>query len=413
MVSHTSVSETPFLSWLSTYSSPWTRQYCAYVLKKATTITLRRNSIPVSYISWWASSLRRWMLSDMVGLRKCVVPAYPTHSPPAPHGPGHEATGLGGVRIRFLAALMLPPRRLGWIGLGAMGWPMAQQLLFKNPAATFYIYDVDRTLLVEFAQSAPDRVKIAANATEVATKADWVFTIVPEGRHVRQVYLAEGTGILAAENLAGKMFIDCSTIDIETSLDVGAAVITAGADFIDAPVSGGTAGAAKGAITFMVGIAADDARLPILATVLSMVGSSMNAMGGKGLGLAAKLSNNYLSGCIAIATAEAMSMGMKLGIDPKILSATFDKGTGANWVNRSMNPVPGVCPEAATSNGYVGGFKVELMEKDMRLATQAARQVGAKLVLGEAAVSAYAQTASDPDFRGKDSRVVYQWLNKA
>nr|GAT57670.1 predicted protein [Mycena chlorophos] len=247
---------------------------------------------------------------------------------------------------------MLPPRRLGWVGLGAMGWPMAQQLLSKNPASTFYIFDVDRTLLDKFAQSAPDRVKIAANATEVATKADWVFTIVPEGRHVRQVYLAEGTGILAAENLAGKTFIDCSTIDIETSLDVG-------------------------------------------------------------LGLAAKLSNNYLSGCIAIATAEAMGMGMKLGIDPKILSATFDKGTGANWVNRSMNPVPGVCPEAATSNGYVGGFKVELMEKDMRLATQAARQVGAKLVLGEAAVSAYAQTASDPDFRGKDSRVVYQWLNEA
>ncbi|KAF7315410.1 3-hydroxyisobutyrate dehydrogenase [Mycena indigotica] len=306
---------------------------------------------------------------------------------------------------------MLPPQRLGWIGLGAMGWPMAKQLLANYSSATLTVYDIEQSLLEKFASEEPERVKIASNAKQTALESDWVFTIVPEGKHVRQVYLDEESGILAAD-IIGKTFIDCSTIDLETSSEVGAAVISAkAACFVDAPVSGGTAGAAKGTITFMVGIAPEDPYFPVIQTILSTMGRTVNAMGGKGLGLAAKLSNNYLSGCIAIALSEAMSIGMKLGIEPKLLSDTFDKGTGANWVNKVMNPVPGVCPDAATSKGYIGGFKVELMEKDVRLATQAAHQVGVKLALGDAVVSTYSQTAADPAFRGKDSRVVYQWLN--
>ncbi|KAJ7072353.1 NAD binding domain of 6-phosphogluconate dehydrogenase-domain-containing protein [Mycena amicta] len=303
------------------------------------------------------------------------------------------------------------PHDFGWIGLGAMGWPMAKQLLAKNTAATLTVYDVDQSVLEKFAREEPERIKIASSAKQVADKADWVFTIVPEGRHVREVYLTAETGVLAAD-IAGKTFIDCSTIDIATSLEIGEAITASGsAFFLDAPVSGGTARAAKGTITFMVGMAAEDSNFPLIRAVLSTMGTT-NAMGGSGRGLAAKLCNNYLSGCIAIATSEAMSLGMKLGIDAKVLSETFEKGTGANWVNAFMNPVPGVCADAATSKGYVGGFKVELMEKDMRLATQIAQEANVKLVLGDAAVSAYSQTASNPEYKGKDSRVVYQWLNQ-
>ncbi|KAJ7096348.1 6-phosphogluconate dehydrogenase [Mycena epipterygia] len=333
------------------------------------------------------------------------------------------------------------PKRFGWVGLGAMGWPMANQLL-KNSTADLLIFDVDQPLLQRFAREAPvGRVEIASNARQVADQSECIFTIVPEGntvykmrrKHVKEVYLTAEKGLLAA-NTSGKVFIDCSTIDLATSIAVGEAVHLSSdsentARFYDCPVSGGTAGAAKGTITFMVafmpswtthhiltrssfqvGMAADDLWFPSIRSILSTMGKSINPMGGKGLGLAAKLSNNYLSGIIALATSEAMNLGMKLGIDPKVLSDCLDKGTAANWVNSAVNPVPGVCPDAVTSKNYEGGFKVQLMEKDMRLAAEAARQVGATLVLGDTAIGAYHATASDPNFRDRDSRVVYKWL---
>ncbi|KAJ6586898.1 NAD binding domain of 6-phosphogluconate dehydrogenase-domain-containing protein [Mycena vulgaris] len=308
------------------------------------------------------------------------------------------------------------PKSFGWVGLGAMGWPMANQLL-KNNAANLVIFDVDQSLLNRFVREAPaGRVKIASSSSQVADESEWIFTIVPEGKHVREVYLTAETGLLAGD-ISGKVFIDCSTIDITTSIAVGEAVRSSGpengpARFYDCPVSGGTAGAAKGIITFMVGVAADDPWFPLIRSILSTMGKSIIPMGGKGLGLAAKLSNNYLSGIIALATSEAMNLGMKLGIDPKVLSDCLDKGSAANWVNSTVNPVPGVCPDAVTSKNYEGGFKVQLMEKDMRLAEEAARHAGSRLVLAETAIAAYSSAASDPSYRDKDSRVVYKWYNK-
>lgn len=179
--------------------------------------------------------------------------------------------------------------------------------------------------------------------------------------------------------------------------------------FYDAPVSGGTAGAMKGTLTFMVGASQDDPYFPLLKEIFSFMGSSIYAVGGRSLGLAAKLSNNYLSGMIALATSEAMNLGMRLGIDPKVLSDCFNTSSGGSWVNSTVNPVPGVCPEAVTSKGYEGGFKVQLMKKDMGLAIEAANEVGAKLVLAEAGLSAYTAASNDPRCRDKDSRVVYRW----
>ena len=130
--------------------------------------------------------------------------------------------------------------------------------------------------------------------------------------------------------------------------------------FYDAPVSGGTTGAEKATLTFMVGAAADDPLFPLLKEILSFMGTTVNPCGGPSLGLAAKLSNNYLSGLIALATAEAMNLGMRCGLDPKVLSNCFATSSGGSWVNSTVNPVPGVCPDAVTSRDYQGGFKVIL-----------------------------------------------------
>jgi len=162
-------------------------------------------------------------------------------------------------------------------------------------------------------------------------------------------------------------------------------------------------------LTFMVGIEKNSPHIPLLWYIFSFMGKSLHAMGGPSLGLAAKLSNNYLSGMIALATSEAMNLGMRLGLDPRTLSDCFATSSGGSWVNSTVNPVPGVCPNAVTSKNYQGGFKVQLMKKDITLAIAAAREVDAKLVLADAGLAAYTAASDDPECQDKDSRVVYRW----
>ncbi|KAF9448211.1 hypothetical protein P691DRAFT_775588 [Macrolepiota fuliginosa MF-IS2] len=317
------------------------------------------------------------------------------------------------------------PTNFGWVGLGAMGYPMAGQLRRKLPMTSMlWVYDIDDGAIRRFFEQEAKfdaergfqgaQVGLGESSCDVAEKSDFIITIVPEGAHVRAVYLDETTGLLSAIDTSGKQFVDCSTIDPATSLRVGEAVRSSSQTnpptFHDAPVSGGTAGASAATLTFMVGIEKDSPHLPLLWHIFSFMGKSLYAMGGPSLGLAAKLSNNYLSGMIALATSEAMNLGMRLGLDPKTLSDCFANSSGGNWTNSTMNPVPGVCPDAVTSKGYEGGFKVQLMKKDVTLAVAAASEVGAKLVLADAGLSAYTAASDDPRFRDKDARVVYRWL---
>ncbi|GAW00523.1 3-hydroxyisobutyrate dehydrogenase [Lentinula edodes] len=308
------------------------------------------------------------------------------------------------------------PQRFGWVGLGAMGFPMASQLLQKlPPSCELFVYDIDSVVLRKFIQANADHpaITMVSSPKEAAEYSDFFISIVPEGSHVKDVYMAPQRGALAA-NTGGKIFIDCSTIDPGTSLEVGRAVAashpTNPPRFFDAPVSGGTRGAEKGILTFMVGAAEDDPQFVLLRRIFSCMGTSIYPIGGQSLGLAAKLSNNYLSGMIALATSEAMNLGMRLGIDPKVLSECFKTSSGGSWVNSTINPVPGVCPDAVTSKGYEGGFKIQLMKKDISLAIQAAKTVDAKLVLADAGLGAYAAATDDPNCRDRDSRVVYRWL---
>lgn len=239
------------------------------------------------------------------------------------------------------------------------------------------------------------------------------MSMVPEGSHVRSVYLTPGTGVLAA-HLSNKLLIDCSTIDTATSLEVADAIAKQHptASFYDAPVSGGNLGAQKATLTFMVGCAESDPKFPMLQDLLGMMGNpdAIFACGGQSLGLTAKLCNNYCSGLIAIATSEAMNIGMKSGMDPRVLAKVFHASTAQSAICDKWCPVPGICPKAPASKGYQGGFKIQLMRKDFGLAVDAAKRVGVDLALGEKGLETYTAAMNDPRCKDLDSRVVYRHL---
>uniref|UniRef100_A0A8H8CNZ4 3-hydroxyisobutyrate dehydrogenase n=1 Tax=Psilocybe cubensis TaxID=181762 RepID=A0A8H8CNZ4_PSICU len=336
------------------------------------------------------------------------------------------------------------PKRLGWIGLGAMGFPMALRIAqcVEEEGFTLSIYDIDTNAMDRFVESVDNarrgehagpgvEIRHMGCAREVAENSDCIITIVPEGAHVKAVFLTPDTGLLAAIDISGKIFIDCSTIDIATSQLINesiSAVYTSNLQskeqvsppqpphFFDAPVSGGTARALSGTLTIMLGASSSSPLLPIITKLLAPLTShpgSLQALGGPTLGLAAKLSNNYLSGLIALATSEAMNLGMRMGVDPVVLQRCFKGSSGASWVNEAVNPVPGVCPDAVTSKGYEGGFKIQLMKKDMGLAVAAAKQVGANLVLADAGLAAYSAAADDPRCRDRAIWGFYEHLSNS
>jgi len=224
------------------------------------------------------------------------------------------------------------------------------------------------------------------------------------------VYLG-ANGVLSA-NVNSKILVDCSTIDTATSEAVRAEVTKRfpSASFYDAPISGGSLGAAAGTLTFMLGCSEDDAKLPLLKQLIGMMGTSIFPCGGPSLGLTAKLCNNYCSGLIAIATAEAMNIGVRSGMDPRVLAKIFSTSTAQSTISDKWNPVPGVCPTAPASKGYAGGFKVQLMRKDFALAVEAAERVDARLTLGQAGLQTYTDASNDPRCRDLDSRVVYRYI---
>ncbi|KAK2740641.1 hypothetical protein FQN57_006010 [Myotisia sp. PD_48] len=301
---------------------------------------------------------------------------------------------------------------VGFIGVGAMGSPMVIHLTEKLPVdCKVHVFDVFEKAVDEVCAQYPERILKAKNARDVAEKSDIIFSIVPEGSHVRQVYLDQETGVCSID-ISSKLLIDCSTIDTATNLEVRAHILThfPTAFFYDAPVSGGVLGAKKASIAFYLGCASDDPNLPRLTDLMSKMGKQIIPCGGPSLGLAAKLSNNYLSGLIAIACSEALDMGMRAGLDPRVLSKVYAAGTAQNTICDRFNPCPGVFPEAPSTNGYKEGFKIQLMKKDMGLAVDMAKRVGTTLVLGDAGLKTYSDASDDPNCRDLDSRVVYRFL---
>lgn len=257
------------------------------------------------------------------------------------------------------------------------------------------------------------------------TAQDTIISIVPEGKHVSAVFAATAGGALAdPAAVKDTLFLECSTIDVATSRATAAAVETLGATFVDAPVSGGPAGAERGTLTFMMGLAESHPRVAEIRALLATMGSNLFACGGPTLGLVTKVCNNYISGTIAIATAEGFNLAMRLGLDPVTFHKVLGVSTGGSWVNSNCNvsgtpvsvlsdkwqPVPGVDPNAPASKDYAPGFKVQFMRKDYNLALEAAAMVDATLCLGLAGLDVYTKASADPRCVDRDSRVVYRYI---
>lgn len=228
--------------------------------------------------------------------------------------------------------------------------------------------------------------------------------MLPEGKHVRAVY-----NDLLSASVAGKKttFIDSTTCDVKSSLEVGEKVRASGVGhFFDAPVSGGVNGALNGTLTFMVG--AEDVS-PIMS-VLQMMGKRVFACGGPGKGLAAKLANNYMLALNNISSAEGFILAKKLGLDAGLFSSIVNTSTGRSWSTEANNPVPGVDPNAPSSRDYNNGFGVNLMKKDLLLGLQAAEMFNADVQLGPEAKKIY-QILADEGLGSKDMSIVYKYLD--
>lgn len=206
-----------------------------------------------------------------------------------------------------------------------------------------------------------------------------------------------------------RIFIDCSTIDPSTSRQVAASVSAAGqGTFVDAPMSGGVVGATAGTLTFMLGAA--PSLVSRLEPVLLRMGKKVLHCGEQGAGLSAKLANNYLLALNNIATAEAMNLGIRWGLDPKKLAGVINVSTGKCWPSEVNNPVAGVVEAAPANRDYRGGFGIALMKKDLRLAIMAAEEAGAHMELAKPAFAVYEKAEKEEQCQGRDFSVVYRYL---
>jgi 3-hydroxyisobutyrate dehydrogenase len=271
--------------------------------------------------------------------------------------------------------------RIAFIGLGNMGGPMAANLL--KAGHRLRVFDLVPTA-VEAAVALG--ATAAVSAVDAVVDAEVVISMLPASRHVDALYRG-AAGLLAAIP-AGALVVDCSTIAPETAKQVARAAADRGLAMLDAPVSGGTAGAAAGTLTFIVG--GDAAVLERARPLLASMGKNIFHVGANGAGQVAKLCNNMALGVIMAVTGEAIALGAAHGLDPAVLSQMMAVSTGRSWATEVCNPWPGVLPGAPASRGYSGGFGTDLMLKDLGLVTEAAVGVGASIPLGELARNLYA-----------------------
>jgi 3-hydroxyisobutyrate dehydrogenase len=285
--------------------------------------------------------------------------------------------------------------RIGFIGLGNMGLPMAQNLIKAG-------HQVEG---VDVSQAATDKLKTAGGAVAetakiAAARGDVVITMLPAGQHVRDVYLGAG-GIVENAN-AGTLLIDCSTIDVETARAVAAAAEEKGLLMLDAPVSGGVGGATAGTLTFMVG---GSERAYLRAeSILQQMGKTIVHAGGAGNGQAAKICNNMILGISMIAVSEGFVLAEKLGLDKQKLFDIASKSSGSCWSMVNYCPVPGPVPTSPANRDYQAGFTAAMMLKDLALAQDAANAAGAATPMGAEAAALYrlyvGQGQAHKDFSG-------------
>ena len=274
---------------------------------------------------------------------------------------------------------------IAFIGLGNMGAPMAHNLL--KAGHDLSVFDLSPTALKALVDAGASAGK---SAQEVVADADMVMSMLPASRHVETLYLGNEAGEKGILEFIKKdaLIIDCSTISAQSAKKVAHAASARGLDMLDAPVSGGTGGAIAGTLTFIVGGSAE--AIERARPLLEIMGKNIFHAGPHGAGQTAKICNNMLLGILMAGTAEALALGVENGLDPSVLSTIMSKSSGRNWALEAYNPYPGVMENVPASRGYSGGFGVDLMLKDLGLATEAALNSHASIPLGELARNLYA-----------------------
>ena len=270
---------------------------------------------------------------------------------------------------------------IGFAGLGNMGGPMARNLV----AAGYRVQVFD--LMPELVQ-AVEGGRPRASAAAAAEGVEVFISMLPAGRHVASLYLGDAAGGGVLDQLpVDALVIDCSTIDPATARRVSAAAAERGLAMLDAPVSGGTAGAENGTLTFIVGGPGEALRRA--QPLFDVMGANVFHAGGAGAGQIAKICNNMLLAILMAGTAEALSLGVDNGLDPALLSEIIKRSSGGNWSLNVYNPYPGVMDGVPASRGYHGGFLVELMAKDLGLAMETAEQSRSAAPMGSLARNLY------------------------
>ena len=275
--------------------------------------------------------------------------------------------------------------KIGFIGLGNMGGPMAANLAVAG-------HDV---IGFDVAPAQVEGVSMVPIAQDAASGRDVVITMLPDGAILRQV-AAEIIPSMAA----GCGFIDCSTVDVDSARAVAADADAAGLLPVDAPVSGGVGGAVAGTLTFMAGGA--PAAFALAEPLFGIMGQKAVHCGDSGAGQSAKICNNMILGATMIVTCEAFALADRLGLDRQKMFDVVSTSSGYSWTMNAYCPAPGVGPQSPSDNDYLPGFAAELMLKDLRLSQQAADSVDADTPLGAAAAALYAQFVEDEDGRGRD-----------
>lgn len=271
--------------------------------------------------------------------------------------------------------------KVAFIGLGNMGGPMAHNLVKAGHTVTGF--DLSAEALKALAAAGGTA---ASSAAEAVVGAEVVVSMLPASQHVAGLYLGEAG--LFSQLPAGTLVIDSSTIAAETSRQVSKAALEKGIKFIDAPVSGGVGGATAGTLSFIVGGSADD--FAQAKPLLENMGKNIFHAGEAGAGQVAKACNNMLLAILMAGTTEALALGAKNGLDPAVLSEIMKQSSGANWVLNVYNPWPGVMEGVPASNGYQGGFQVDLMAKDLGLAWETALSSKSSIPMGSLARNLFA-----------------------
>jgi 3-hydroxyisobutyrate dehydrogenase len=288
--------------------------------------------------------------------------------------------------------------RIAFIGLGNMGGGMAANLAKAGHEVT--AFDLVEAALVKAESQGCKRVGSAAEAVK---HAEAVVTMLPAGKHVRDVYESSVIGTAPKDAI----LIDCSTIDVATARDEIGKAEGEGYQMVDAPVSGGIAAADAGTLTFMVG--GTDEAFARAEPILQIMGKAVIHAGGAGSGQAAKICNNMLLGASMVATCETFVLARKLGLDLQTFFNISSQASGQNWSMTSYCPVPGVGPETPADRDYEGGFATALMLKDLRLAMEAAQSVDAYTPMGSHAEELYGRFA-ERGGAGKDFSAIIKMI---